>query len=321
MPANLLRVIAAAILAAIFPASTHSQSYPSRPIRLVVPVAAGGANDLVARVVADRLTVGLGQQVVVDNRSGGAGTIGLEAVANAAADGYTLVAFSDSITILPSINRKLSFDPQTSFAPIILMTTQPLVLVVHPSVPAANFKEFVALAKSKPGTLSLATGGASQHLTSELMKKLAGIDTIHVPYNGARAMVDLIGGQVQVAVLGASTVRPQARAGKARILAVTSGSRSAALPDIPTLAESGLSGFDIYQWIGLFAPAGTPTGIVTRLNGEATKVLLQPAVRERLEAAGFEPRTGSPREVEVLIRDGRARWSKLINELGLKLNE
>jgi len=321
MPARLLRLIAATILAAIFPASTHSQSYPSRPIRLVVPVAAGGANDLVARVVAERLTVGLGQQVVVDNRSGGAGTIGLEAVAKAAADGYTLVAFSDSITILPSINRNLSFDPQTSFAPIILMTTQPLVLVVHPSVPAANFKEFVAHAKSKPGTLSLATGGASQHLTSELMKKLAGIDTIHVPYNGARAMVDLIGGQVQVAVLGASTVRPQARAGKARILAVTSGSRSAALPDIPTLAESGLSGFDLYQWIGLFAPAGTPTGIVTRLNGEATKVLLQPAVRERLEAVGFEPRTGSPREVEVLIRDGRARWSKLINELGLKLNE
>ena len=227
----------------------------------------------------------------------------------------------DSFITLPYLHRKLSFDPQTSFAPIILMTTQPLVLTVHAAVPATNFKEFVALAKAKPGTLSLATGGATQYLTSELIKKRAGVDLIHVPYNGSRAMVDLIGGQVNAAVLGSSSVRPHASSGKVRILAVTSGSRSAALPDIPTLAESGLSGFDIYQWIGLFAPAGTPTGIVTRLNGEATKVLLQPAVRERLEAAGFEPRTGSPREVEVLIRDGRARWSKLMNELGLKLNE
>ena len=321
MPGKPMCMIAAVILAVIFPGSTYSQSYPSHPIRLVVPVAAGGATDLVARVVAERLSAALGQQVVVDNRGGAGGTIGLDAVAKAGADGYTLAAVTDSFVVLPFVHSKLSFDPQASFAPIIMMTTQPLVLAVHASVPAANFKEFVALAKAKPGVLSLATGGATQHLTSELIKKLAGIELIHVPYNGSRAVVDLIGGQVQAAVLGSSTVRPQARAGRVRILAVTSGSRSAALPDIPTLAESGLSGFDVYQWTSLLAPARTSREIITRLNGEATKVLLHTAVRERLEAAGFEPRTGSPKEVEALIRDGQARWGKLIKEIGLKLNE
>lgn len=316
-------LIAAAILATVLPSSAYTQSYPSRPIRLVVPFAPGGGNDVVSRVVAERLTVALGQQVVVDNRPGAAGTIGYDAVAKASADGYTLVTAAGNVTILPSVYRKLSFDPQTSFAPIILMSMQPFVLAVHASVPAANFKEFVTLAKAKPGTLSFATPGAGtfQHLSGELIKKLTGIDIIHVPYKGGgQAIVDLTGGQVPAAVLGSSVVIPQARAGKVRILAVTSGVRSAALPNVPTLAESGLSGFDVYQSLSLLAPARTPQEIITRLNGEATKILMQPAVRERLEAAGFEARTGSPKEVEVLIRDGQARWGKLIRELGLKLD-
>jgi tripartite-type tricarboxylate transporter receptor subunit TctC len=315
--------IAAAIFVGALPGSICAQSYPLRPIRLVVPFAPSGATDVVSRIVANRLGDALGQQIVVENRAGAEGTIAFDAVARAGADGYTLVAATDAITIVPSIYHKLPIDPQTSFTPIILMATQSHVLAVHASVPAANFKEFVALAKAKPGTLSFASPGtgSSQHLSGALIMKLAGIDLIHVPYKGGgQAIVDLTGGQVPAAVLGSSVVIPQARAGKVRMLAVTSGTRSAALPNIPTLAESGLNGFDVYQWISLLAPAGTPREIITRLNGDATKVLTQPAVRERLEAAGFEAKTGSPKEVEVLIRDGLARWSKLIAELGLKLD-
>ncbi|MBI2294924.1 MAG: tripartite tricarboxylate transporter substrate binding protein [Betaproteobacteria bacterium] len=321
MLTKLIPMITAAILAALVLGSAYPQSYPSRPIRLVVPFAPGGGNDVVSRVVAERLGAALGQQVVVDNRPGAGGTIGFDAVARASADGYTLVSAGDGITVLPSLYRKVSFDPVKSFAPVILMSSQPYVLAVHASVPAAGFKEFVALARAKPGTLTFATPGTGtlQHLSGELIKKLGGIDIIHVPYKGGGpAIVDLTGGQVSAAVLGSSVVIPHARAGKVRILAVTSGVRSAALPNVPTLAESGLSEIDVYQSLSLLAPASTPRAIIARLNGEATKVLMQPATRERLEAAGFEPRTGSPKEVEALLRDGRARWSKLIKELGLK---
>ena len=314
-------MIAAAILAAVFPGSAYTQSYPSRPIRLVVPTVPGGAVDIVARVVGERLTGALGQQVIVDNRPGGDGTIGLDAVAKAGADGHTLAVTSDSITVLPFLYRKLPFDPQASFSPIILTATQPRVLAVHASVPAANVKEFIALAKAKPGTLSYASGSAAHRLTAELLKQMAGIDLIHVPYKGgAQAVVDLMGGQVPAAVVGLSPVLPQARAGKVRILAVTSGARSAFVPNVPTLAESGLSGFDVYEWIILLAPAKTPKEIITRLNAEAARILAQPAVRERLEAASLEAKTSSPKDAEVLIRDGQALWSKLIRELGLKLD-
>ncbi len=321
MLTKLANMIAAAIFVIAIPGSVYSQSYPSRPIRLVVPFAPGGGNDVVSRVVAERLTAALGQQIVVDNRPGAAGTIAYDAVARASGDGYTLVTAAGNIAFLPSLYRKVSFDPQRSFAPIILMSTQPYVLAVHASVPAANFKEFVALAKAKPGMLSFATPGAGtlQHLSGEFIKKQSVIDIIHVPYKGGgQAIVDLTGGQVPAAVLGASVVIPQARAGKVRLLAVTSGVRSAALPNVPTLAESGLSELDVYQALIMLAPAKTPKEIISRLNGEATKILMQPAVRERLEAAGFEPRTGSPKEVEVLIRDWQTRWSPLIRELGLK---
>jgi tripartite-type tricarboxylate transporter receptor subunit TctC len=195
------------------------------------------------------------------------------------------------------------------------------VLAVHAAVPAADFKAFVALAKAKPGTLSYASGSPAHLLTAELMKKLAGIDLIHVPYKGgAQAATDLAGGQVPSAVLGLSPVLPHARAGRVRILAVTSGQRSAIVPDVPTLAESGLSGYDVYEWIVLLAPAKTPKDIITRLNGETTKILMQPAVRERLEVASLEAKPGLPSEVEVLIRDGHARWGKLIKEQGLRFD-
>jgi tripartite-type tricarboxylate transporter receptor subunit TctC len=317
---KLLQVTFAFVTAIGGVSTVTAQTYPARPIRVIIPTVPAGAADLVVRVVSERLAAAFGQPVVIDNRPGGQGVVGADIVAKASPDGYTLLATSDSFVVQPFVNRKLPFDPQTSFAPITLLTTQTLVLAVHTAVPAANFKEFITLAKSRPGTLSLATGGAAQHLTSELIKHMAGLNMIHVPYNGARALVDLVGGQVQAAVLGASTVRPQARAGKVRILAVTSGSRSPALQDVPTLAESGLSGFDVYQWIGILAPARAQGEIIARLNAEAKKALSEAAVRERLEAAGFVPKTSTPQEVEVLIRDGLARWSKLIKEASLKLN-
>ena len=321
---NSVRILTALLFAAaplFAPTARAADAWPTKPLRFVVPVVPGGAIDAVSRVVAERLTAALGQQVIVDNRPGAGGSIGLEAVAKANPDGYTLATVTNLITILPSMYRKLAFDPQTSFAPIILMTTQPLVLAVHPSLPAANFKEFVALSKAKPGTVSFGSGSIHDQLTGELIKQRGGINMTHVPYKGGgQAIVDLIGGQIQAGVLGSSPVIPQARANKVRVLAVTTRARSPALPNVPTLAESGVSGFDVYQWIALLAPARTPKEIVARLNAEVTKILMQPAVRERLEAAGFEPKAGSAKEVEVLIRDEQAVWSKLIKELGLKLD-
>jgi tripartite-type tricarboxylate transporter receptor subunit TctC len=301
-----------------------SQPYPSRPIRLVVPYVASGGVDLVSRVVAEGLTSSLGRQMIVDNRGGAAGVPAYSAVAGAAPDGYTLITAADTITVLPSVYRKLTFDPQKSFAPITLMSAQPFVLVVHTSVPASTFKEFVALAKAKPGTLSFATAGAgtTQHLSGELIKQKTGIDLTHVPYKGGgQAIVDVVGGQVPAAVLGVFVVSPHVRTGKLRMLAVTSAKRSPLSPNTPTLAESGLAGMDVYQWTALMAPAGTPKEVVARLNAETRKVLSQAAVRERLEVLGFEATPSSSEELQALIREGQARWSKLIGELGLKVGD
>ena len=313
----LMTALVGALLAAT---GTHAQQkYPSRPVRVIVPVAAGGAVDLVSRLVAERLSSTLGQMVVVDNRPGAASIIGLEMGARANPDGHTLIATSDTMALLPSLHSRLAFDPETSFSPIMLMTTQPLVLAVSAAVQATGFKEFIALAKAKPGTVSFGSGSALQHLTGELIKRQAGIDMVHVPYKGGgQAIIDLTGGQLPAAVLGSSTVIPQARSGKVRILAVTSASRSPALPNVPTLLESGLSGFDVYQWIILLAPAKTPQEIIARLNGEAARAVQQPSLREKLEAAGLEPRTGSPQDVRALIHRERVRWASLTKELGLK---
>jgi len=308
----------------VFGASpANAQTWPAKPLRLVVPYVPGGATDLVSRTVSERLTVTLGQQVVVDNRPGATGTIAFDSVAKSSADGYTLITAADSLTLLPSVFKNITFDPRTSFAPIALMSTQPLVLAVHVSTPAATVKEFIALAKAKPGSLSFASSGigTSQHLSGELIKKMTGIDMQHVGYKGGgQAIIDLSGGQIPAAVLGSSTVIPQVKAGRVRILAVTSRKRSLALPDVPTLAESGLAGFDVFQWTAMLAPAKTPKNIIAKLNTEVVGVLQQPAVRERLAVAGFEAQAGSPAEVEALIRDGMAQWGKLIRELKLDAN-
>lgn len=308
------------LLPALGASPANAQTWPAKPVRLVVPYVPGGATDLVSRTVAERLTVVFGQQVVVDNRPGATGTIAFDGVAKSTPDGYTLITAADSLTLLPSVFKNITFDPRTSFTPIALMSTQPLVFAVHIATPAATVKEFIALAKAKPGTLSFASSGigTSQHLTGELLKKITGIDMQHVGYKGGgQAIVDLSGGQIPAAVLGSSTVIPQMKAGRVRILAVTSKARSAALPNVPTLAESGVAGIDVYQWTAMLAPAKTPKALIAKLNADVVGVLQQPAVRERLAVAGFEAQAGSPAEVETLIRDGMAQWGKLIKELKL----
>ncbi len=321
-PQGRFAIITATLAAALFPLTEHAaaQSWPSRPIRLVVPYVPGGATDLVSRIVGEQLTARLGQQVVVDNRPGATGTIAFTGVAAAAADGYTLVTTADSLTVVPFSYKNLKFDPRTSFSPISTMSTQPLVLAVHTSVPARSVKEFVALAKAKSLSFATSGTGTSQHLSGELIKKMTGIDMVHIPYKGGgQAIVDLSGGQVPAAVLGSSTVIPQHKAGRVRILAVTSKKRSAVLHDIPTLDESGLAGFDVYQWTAMLAPAKTPKAVITRLNTEINSILKQAAARDKLQAAGFEAEPSSPEAVSKLISDGMARWGKLIEELKLDL--
>ncbi len=319
---NLLRLSAAAVvaLAAFASAPAHAQAWPTRPVRLVVPYVPSGATDLVSRIVGEQLAAKLGQQVVVDNRPGATGTIAFTGVAESSPDGYTLITTADSLTLLPFAYRNLKFDPRSSFAPISMMSTQPLVLAVHAAVPAKNVKEFIALAKTKPLSFATSGTGTSQHLSGELIKKMTGIDMVHIPYKGGgQAIIDLSGGQVPVAVLGSSTVIPQAKAGRVRILAVTSKKRSAALPDVPTLDESGLTGFDVYQWTAMLAPAKTPKAIINRLNTEVNAILRQAATRDKLQAAGFEAQPSTPEEVAKLINEGMARWGKLIQELKLDL--
>jgi len=313
-------LLAALLIAASGAAVAQAASWPVRPVRLVVPYVPGGATDLVSRVIAEQLSSRLGQQVVVDNRPGATGTIAFTGVAESAADGYTLITTADSLTLLPSAFKNLKFDPRSSFAPISLMSTQPLVLAVHAATPAKSVREFIALAKAKPLSFGTSGTGTSQHLSGELIKKMAGIDMTHIPYKGGgQAIVDLSGGQVPAAVLGSSTVIPQTKTGRVRILAVTSKKRSAALPDVPTLDESGLKGFDVYQWTAMLAPAKTPKALITRLNTEVVGILKQPAANDRLQAAGFEPQSSTPEYVSELIRDGMARWGKLITELNLDL--
>jgi tripartite-type tricarboxylate transporter receptor subunit TctC len=317
-----MRALLSIAIFVITAAAAQGAVWPDKSIRLVVPFFPGGATDLIARNMADGLGAALGKSIIVDNHPGATGTIALDMVAKAAPDGYTLVTVTDVITLLPLAYRRLSFDPRTSFAPVSLIATQPLVLAVNASLPVRTVKQFFALAKAKPGSLSFGTSGTgtAQHLSGELIKKLAGIDMTHVPYKGGgQAIIDLVGGQIPAAVLGSSTVIPHTRTGRVRILAVTSRQRSGVLADVPTLAESGLADFDVSQWSALLGPAGLPQDIVRRLNAEVAKILAMPSMREKLMSAGFEPAPSSPQQLQAIIEQGMERWDKLIKELQIKI--
>jgi tripartite-type tricarboxylate transporter receptor subunit TctC len=317
-----VRIVAALLSLTFIPAAfaaSAAEKWPTRPVRIVVPFVAGGGVDAVARVAAGALGPALGQQMIVDNRPGARGVIGVETVAKASPDGYTLLVVSESLTIMPFVERNLPFDVRKSFAPVSLLATQPIVLAVHPSVPAQSVREFIALAKSKPGALSFGSGGFGQHLTGEVIKRTAGFDMTHIPYKGgAQAVIDLVGGQLQAVVLGQSPLLPFVRSGKVRILAITSKSRSALLPNVPTIAEAGVPGIDLYQWIYLLAPAKTPKEVGSRLNSELSKILAASETKEKLAAGGFEAAASTPQQLEAMIGDALERWGKLIPQLNIK---
>jgi tripartite-type tricarboxylate transporter receptor subunit TctC len=320
MGKTMLRVLCAAC-AALFAQIVLAQSWPARPVRFLVPFPPGGSTDVAARSLADKLSAALGQQVIVENRAGANGAIGTAEVARAAPDGYTVLFAADPVTTLHLVVKNLPFDVQRDLEPITQATTQPIAVAVHASIPARTVQELIAYAKANPGKLSFAHSGTGtgQHLSGELLKKLAGIDMVHVPYKGGGpAVQDLVAGQVPMGVLGSTPLIPHHKSGRIRILAFTSRDRFAHLPDIPTLHESGLAGFDTTQWLGLFVPRGTPEAVVQRLYAETAGALKLADVQARLAQAALQPVGNTPHEFAAVIRADIARWAKLAQELGIQ---
>jgi tripartite-type tricarboxylate transporter receptor subunit TctC len=302
----------------------HAQQYPSRSVRIVVPFSAGGPTDILARLLAQRLTESMGQQFIVDNRAGGGGTIGAQAAARSAPDGYTLyIGGITSLAMAPHTHSKLPYDPFKDFAPITKLTQQPVMLMVHPVLPARTVKEFIALAKAKPGALDYASSGigGSGHLAGELFKSVAGISMVHVPYKSAApALTDLVAGQVQVMFGTLLASVPLIRNEKLRGVALTGSRRVEALPQVPTFVESGFSNFDASSWNCMMAPAGTPEPIVARLNAELVRIVRDPAVLERLKGDGVTGTGSTPQELAEYLKSESAKWGKVARDVGIKVN-
>ena len=320
-------VVAAALLTAnaLSPAAAQSKAdYPSKPVRYLVPFAIGGTNDIVGRIVAQRLSERFGQQVIVDNRGGAGGTLAAEVVARAVADGYTILQGNPGpSTIAASLTRNLAYDPVKDFAPVTLVSVAPLVLVVHPSLPAKNVREFVALAKSKPGRFSYATSsqGSINHLAMELLQEAAGIEVLHVPYKGTgAAMTDLLSGQIQMTLAGIPPVQEFLNTGRLRALAVSGAKRAELLPDTPSLVELGFAEVEVYTWAGLLLPRQTPARIVARWHTEIINVLQEPAVKERFRALGVEAVGNTPAEFAVFLKAEIAKWARAVKKAGINLN-
>jgi tripartite-type tricarboxylate transporter receptor subunit TctC len=313
---------ACALVALAISAAAHAQVYPSKPIRMIVAYPPGGGTDIVGRMVAQKLGETLGQNVVVENRGGASGNIGTEIAARAAPDGYTVLMGNvapNAINV--SLFRSLPFDPVADFAPVSLVASTPNILVVHPSTPARTVKEVIALARARPGTLNFASAGvgSSSHLAGELFRVLAGADIVHVPYKGAGpAMVDVLSGQVQLYFATMPAAMPHVKSGKLVPIAVTSARRSPALPELPTIAESGVAGYEASTWYGLLAPAHTPGPAVARLHEGILKILGEAELRERLTDQGFEPVGDSPQEFAAYIRSEIAKWGKVIRDAGIR---
>jgi tripartite-type tricarboxylate transporter receptor subunit TctC len=315
-----LLVLSATLLIA---GAVLAQDYPAKPVRLIVPFAAGGGNDTVARVIAQQLSSSLRQQVVVENRPGAGGIVGAEAAARSAPDGYTLfLGGVGSLAVNPNLVRKLSYDPVRDFAPVALIASAPSVLVVHPAVPANTIAEFHTYARANPGKLNYASNGngSSAQLAAVMYESAAGVRMVHVPYKGlAPALADVLSGEVQVMFSSVVAIVPQIKAGRLRALAVTGKKRISLLPDLPTLAESGLAGYEAGSWYGILAPAGTPRVIVNRLNAGIVAALVQPSVRDQLVNEGAEPIGGSPEEFAAHIGAELARMRKVIGEGRMKM--
>lgn len=317
-------LLAAAVFACVGPASSFAQQdYPVRPIRLIVPYPPGGPTDIMGRLTAEVLSTRLKQNVVVDNRGGAATAIGAQMAARAPADGYTVLVSSETtFAVTPSLKSSLPYDPQRDFAPVSQLTTQPYVLAVTNSLPATSVSQLVAYAKANPGKLAYGSAGtgSANHLAGEMFRNLAGIDILHVPYKGnGPAIVDLIGGQIGLMLGSISSLYPHATTKKLRLLAVASGKRSAAVPDVPTFSEAGMPGYQVSGWNCLVVPRGTPQSVIARLNADIAAGFRQPDLVERLRKQSIEPVAGTPGELAAHIKSELARYQKLIKAVGLKV--
>ena len=313
--------IACAALFAVITCAAQAQGYPSKPIRVVVPYPAGGVVDVIARSVGERMAQTIGQPSVVENKVGAAGSIGTEAVARSAPDGYTLVLASPSHTVNISLYSKLPWHPLKSFAPVAMVGVIPNVILVHPSVPAKTLAEFIAYAKSRPGQINYASAGAgsSVHLAAELLEQMAQIKLVHIPYKGQpEAVTALITGEVSMMPLTMALAKARVQAGQARPLAVTTPKRSSALPDLPTVSESGYPGYEVSTWFGYLAPAGTPPEIVNKLNAEINSALKHPDVQKKLVALGAELDPGTPQAFGKFLEADMNRWAAVIKQAGIK---
>lgn len=310
------------LLTCVTAAASAQPPYPSKPIRLIVAFASGGGTDVAARAVAHQLAALLSQQVVIDNRPGAGGAIGTEFGAKAAPDGYTLlVGSSAAFAIIPHLNPKLPYDPVRDFVPVGAFAKLVFVLDVHPSVPARSVRELIAIAKSHPARLNYGSSGqgATAHLATEMFMSQTGVKMTHVPYKGAGpAMTALIAGEVDVLFDSMLTTLPQARAGRIRPLAVTTLQRSALMPQLPTIDESGVKGYELVNWFGIFAPAGTPRAVIDRLNSAINAALRRPELNERLSSHGVEPFAGTPDDLASLVRNELAKYGKIIREADIR---
>jgi tripartite-type tricarboxylate transporter receptor subunit TctC len=305
-----------------FAATAAAQSYPAKSVRMVVPFAAGaGSNDIMARLIAQKLSDNFSQQFVVDNRPGASGIIGTDIVAKAQPDGYTVLMMSLTFTVLPSLFKKLPYDTVKDLTPVTMVASAPLMLVVNPSVPAKSVAEFIAYAKANPGKLNFGSGGtgATPHLAGEMLKFMAGLQVTHIPYKGgAPALADLIGGQIQFMCENIPGTLPFVKAGKLRALAVTDLKRSPLLPELPTLDESGLKGYQIVGWNGLFVPTGTPPAIVTQVHAAVSRALALAEVKERLAVLGADGVGDTPLQFGAFIKADIAKWAQVVRNAGLK---
>lgn len=319
-----VHAVALAVLAACASMSNAAEDFPRKAVRMIAPFAPGGATDVLARLVSQKLTERWGQSVIVDNRTGAGGHIGAELAARAAPDGYTLLVAGAPHAIGMSLYRKLSYDLAKDLAPINCIATFPSAIIVHPSLPVKTVKDLIALAKARPGELNFGSAGSGSpnHLALELFKTMAKVSMVHVPYKGGSGQMvgDLLSGQVQLASMGLPPAMPYVKTGRLRVVAITSMKRSPLMPEAPTVSEAGLPGFDVSSWYGIFGPTALPRDVVSKVNADITAVLGTPDMKERLAALGADPAPMSPENFGQLVRDEIAKWAKVVKESGAKVD-
>ena len=312
------------LMSAAFAPSLCAQNYPAKPVRFILPFPPGGPTDILGRIIGQKLAEQLGQPIVSENRPGAAGNVGSDYAAKQPADGYTIVLVSPSLSISPSLYKKMSYDAVKDFAPISLVAQIPNVLLVHPSVPARTLKELVQLAKSKPGKMNFGSGGmgTSNHLGGEMLKSLAKVNLVHVPYKGSnQAMLGMMGGEVDMVVIGIPPTLQHIQTGRVRALAVLDAARAPALPNVPTAKEAGIANYEVLTWYGILVPAATPREIVARLNAEWGKIAALPDTREKMTTAGFDTMAGTSEQFRDFIRSEMVRWGRVIKDANLVIEQ